>query len=229
MSAADPHAGKPIATAGAAPAAARMGLVLLHGRGDSAAGIMGLAQALGMDDIAVAAPEAAGNSWWPTSFLAPHAQLEPWLGSALNAAGRTVALLEAGGLPRARIVVAGFSQGACLALEYAARSGGPWAGVAGLSGGLVGTGDAAGTPEAALYGHGPKAFDYADRLDGVPVYLGCHDSDPHIPRARVEQSALILRKEGADVTTRLHPGAGHGITQADFDAFRRIMAAGDAA
>lgn len=219
-----PHAGRAIATAGAAPEGARLGLVLLHGRGGSAADILGLAQALEMDDVAAAAPEADGQSWWPTSFLAPHAQLEPWLGSALDATGRAVALLEAGGLGRDRIVIAGFSQGACLALEYAIRVGGPWAGVAGLSGGLVGTGDAGRTPEPALYGHAPKAFDYCHRLDGVPVYLGCHDSDPHIPRARVTQSAAILRNLGADVTAQLHPGAGHGITQGDFAAFRQIMA-----
>lgn len=221
---ADPHAQGALLQSGVEPGAARLGLVLAHGRGGSARDIMGLAGASGQSDIAVAAPEAMGNSWWPVSFLAPLHDLDPWLGSALEAMRRAVASLEVGGLPRERIVLAGFSQGACLAAEFAAREGGRWAGLAVLSGALVGTHDAGDAPDQALYGHTPKRFDYDRRLDGVPVYFGCHAQDPHIPRARVEESAGVMRALGAQVEMSIHPGAGHGITDADLEAFRDLVA-----
>jgi len=219
MGARDPHGAGGTLRAGPTGAQARGGLVLLHGRGGTAADIAGLATMLGATDRAIAAPQAAGNSWWPVSFLAPMADLDPWLTSALKAAARAVAMLEAEGIARRDIAVAGFSQGACLALDYAARAGGPFQAVLGFSGGLVGTDDADGPALPLLYGHAGKTFDYgASRLDGVPVYLGCHARDPHIPAARVEDSAAILRGLGADVTLRLHPGQGHGLTEADIDA-----------
>jgi phospholipase/carboxylesterase len=220
----DPHAGAALARAGAAPEAATLGLVCVHGRGGSAADILGLADLAGRADIAAVAPEARGNSWWPTSFLEPMAALEPWLTSALAAVDRAVAALEAHGLPRARIALAGFSQGACLALEYAARSGGPWRAVIGLSGGLVGTADAPGGPAADLYGRAPKVFAYPARLDGVPVWLGCHEADPHIPARRVRETVAQLSGMGAQVEMALHPGAGHGVTRADAEAVRRLLA-----
>jgi phospholipase/carboxylesterase len=219
-----PHADGRLLQAGVTPHVARAGLVLVHGRGGSAEDILGLHAALKLDDIAVAAPEAAGNSWWPVSFLAPMEQLAPWLDSALAAVDRAVMALEAGGLPRDRIVLCGFSQGACLALEHAARRGGPLAAVAALSGGLVGTADAPGGAEAVLYGYRPKTFGYRMRLDGVPAYLACHRADPHIPLARVEQTATVLREMGALVDASIHPGAGHGITAADLAAVRRLLA-----
>ena len=220
-----PHGAAPMLRAGAAPGTAGLGLVLLHGRGGSAADILGRARLSGREDLAVLAPEAAGHSWWPVSFLAPMAELQPWLDSALAAVDHAVAALEAEGLDRTRILVGGFSQGGCLALEWAARRGGPLAGLLGFSAGLVGTADIAGAaPERALYGHAPKAMAQAGRLDGVPVWLGCHAEDPHIPRARVEASGEVLSGLGARVETALHPGAGHGMTRADVEALRRMVA-----
>lgn len=221
MSAADPHAGAALYRAGADPAAARLGLVLVHGRGGSAADILGLTGLLKADDIAALAPEAQGNSWWPVSFLAPIEALEPWLTSALATVDRAVAAFETAGLPRERIIVGGFSQGACLALEWAARNG-PVRFVTALSGGLVGTADAPGRPDAALYGYTPKGLDYWAQMAGMPVYLSCHQSDPHIPLARVRQTADVLGRLGAKVDLRLHPGAGHGVTEADLAAFRAL-------
>lgn len=221
---ADPHAAAPLRLAGAPAAGAALGLVAAHGRGGSAEDVLGLIRLAERDDVAAVAPQAAGNSWWPVSFLEPMAALEPWLSSALAAVGRAVSTLEAQGLPRARIALAGFSQGACLALEYAARTGGPWQSVIALSGGLVGTADAPGPAGPSLYGRRPKAFDYANRLDGVPVWLGCHAEDPHIPRQRVEDSAARLTALGARVEMQLHPGAGHAVTRSDAEALRRLLA-----
>ncbi|MBM2575349.1 dienelactone hydrolase family protein [Jannaschia sp. Os4] len=182
--------------------AAPRGLVLIHGRGDSARGIAGLAAPLGVVDRRIALPEAEGNSWWPTSFLAPAAQMAPWVARGLDAVDAAV---DALGLPRGDVAVAGFSQGACLALEWAARRGAGVGGVIAFSGGLVGTSDAPGE----IYGHGEKAFDYATDLSGVPVLVTCHERDPHIPLARTERSVEVLRALGAEARLIAHPGAGH--------------------
>ncbi len=222
---ADPHAGAVLHRIGAAPGAASIGLVLLHGRGGTAADILGLLRLLKRADIAAFAPEAAGNSWWPVSFLAPMPALDPWLGSALAAVDRAVSAAEAEGIARDRLLIGGFSQGACLALEWAARRGGPLAGVLGFSGGLIGTADAPGGADPALHGHAPKRMDQDGRLGGVPVWLGCHAADPHIPAARVAETAGRLAGLGARVERVEHPGAGHGLTPADVAALRRMAAA----
>ena len=212
-----------LAATGASPASARLGLVMIHGRGADAADILGLVAALGLPEIAAVAPEAPGRSWWPTSFLAPAAQVEPRVERGLAAIDAAIADLEAGGLSRDRIALGGFSQGACLALEYAARRGGPFHAVFGLSGALVGTGDADGEALESLYGFAPKAFEYTPRLQGVPVYLGCHERDPHIPLARVRETEAVLAGLGAQVDAHVHPGAGHGLTEGDVAALRRYL------
>jgi phospholipase/carboxylesterase len=217
----DPHAGAPMLRRG--PARAKRALVLLHGRGAGAEDILRLGAALAPADTAFFAPEAAGRSWWPTSFLAPMAQLEPWLGSALAAADRAVAAAHAEGYADGDILLLGFSQGACLALEYAARAARPFMGVCALSGGLVGTQDSESAPAADLYGHAPKCFDYAARLDGLPTYLGCHAQDPHIPLRRVRESETVLQKLGAHCAVTIHPGAGHGVVQGDVNAARTML------
>ncbi len=223
MTAADPHADAALVRSGEAAPRARLGIVALHGRGADAASILDLVAALGLPDIAAIAPAAAGNSWWPVSFLAPHGQLEPWLTSALAAVDRAVAALEADHIPRERIAVLGFSQGACLAAEWAARRGGPVHSVWALSGALVGTGDAPGPAEEALYGHAPKSFAGYEGLPGVPVYLGCHERDPHIPLARVEASAHVFTDLGAEVARDTFPGAGHGVTEEEVARLRGAL------
>ena len=211
-----------LAQSGAHPREARAGLVLIHGRGATAEGILDLGHALALPDLALAAPQADGLSWWPTSFLAPTAQMEPYVEQGLAAVEAAVDALVTDGLARDRIALAGFSQGGCLALEYAARRGGVTA-VFGLSAGLVGTGDAAGDPQEALYGHGPKAFDYATRLDGVPVEIAVHERDPHIPLARAQESEVVFAALGARSRLTVTPGAGHGIGPDAVAAMRRHL------
>jgi predicted esterase len=209
--------------AGAPVGRARAGIVLAHGRGGSAADILGLLAHAALPDVAAIAPEAPGRSWWPTSFLAPMAQLEPFVAAGLAAFREAVARLEAEGLPRDRIWLAGFSQGACLALESFARDGAGLAGVFGMSGGLVGLGDAPGGPQPALYGHVPKRFDYPGRRDGAQVWISVHQRDPHIPLQRVQDSAAALKAMGAAVETRVYPGDGHGVMPDDLAALRGRM------
>ncbi len=199
-----------LAQAGARPRDARMGLVLVHGRGATADGILDLGHALALPDLALVAPQAPGMSWWPTSFLAPTKQMEPLVEQGMAAVDAAIDALVQDGLDRDRIALAGFSQGGCLALEYAARRGG-LAAVFGLSAGLVGTGDADGAPSEAFYGHGPKRFDYTTRLENVPVEITVHERDPHIPLARAEESEAVFAGLGAHARLTVTPGAGHGI------------------
>lgn len=223
----DPHADAPVRTAGAPLAEAAGAVVLLHGRGATAEGILGLAAELGRTDLAFLAPQAAGGAWYPQSFLAPIRANEPWLSSAVRAALRAVGQAEAAGLDRRRVVLGGFSQGACLACEAAARHAGRWGGLFALSGGLIGTGP--GPADApALRGMGgaypDKAFDYDGSLDGTPAFLGCSDVDPHIPLARVERTAEVLRSLGAEVDARVYPGFGHAVNADEVEAVRALLA-----
>lgn len=203
---------------------ATAGIVLLHGRGGTAADILSLMSHAALPDVAAIAPEAPGNSWWPTSFLAPAAQMEPFVDRALDGVGRAIDALRADGIPAGRIWLAGFSQGACLAAEAYARSGEGLAGLFAFSGALVGTSDAEGAAQPDLYGHRPKAFDYAGRREGR-VWLSVHERDPHIPLARVRDSAATFTALGAAVETRVFPGAGHGVMHDDIAALRRYLAA----
>lgn len=188
---------------------ARGAMVLLHGRGADAQDILTLADDLALPELAYLAPQAAGNSWYPFSFLAPIAHNEPHLSSALDAVSTAVDRVTAAGIPPERTILLGFSQGACLALEFAARVARRYGGVCGLSGGLIGP---EGTPR-----------DYAGSLAGTPVFLGCSDVDPHIPRARVIETADVLRELGAHITVRFYPGMGHTVNQDEIDAVRRIV------
>lgn len=206
-----PHAGRRLVRAGAPLPRARLAMVMLHGRGGGPEDMAGLADHLAVPDLAVLAPEAAGRSWWPDSFLAPLAANEPGLSSGLAVLDALLADLERAGFGPERTVLVGFSQGACLALEAAARLARPFRAVAALSGGLVGTGEAGGPPRTELYGRAGKTFGYAGRLDGVPVLIGCHEADPHIPLARVRESADVLLGLGASVKAMVLPGAGHSV------------------
>ncbi len=191
------HAGQPVLTAGASPAQARAAVLLVHGRGASAADILTLADEFNQPDVAYWAPQAAGNTWYPYRFLETLTKNEPWLSSALGQVGAVLAEIAAAGVPPEKTVLLGFSQGACLATEYAARHATRYGGVVGLSGGLIGPD---GTPR-----------DYAGSLAGTPVFLGCSDVDPHIPAARVTHSAEVLGALGGAVTKRLYPNMAHTV------------------
>ncbi len=205
-----PHQNQPVRFAGMDLSQARGAMVMLHGRGATAESILTLVPALGAADFAYLAPQAGGNSWWPQSFLAPIPQNEPGISSAMQAVEDVLARVEAAGVPADRTILLGFSQGACLAAEFAARHARRYGGVAGLSGGLIGPN---GTPR-----------DYAGSLDGTPVFLGCSDVDSHIPAERVRLSAEVLERLGGEVTMRLYPRMGHTIIEDELDAVRTMMA-----
>ncbi|MDX1418403.1 MAG: dienelactone hydrolase family protein, partial [Rubricoccaceae bacterium] len=179
--------------------------------------ILTLANELHRPDAAFLAPDAAGGSWYPHSFLAPLEQNEPWLSSALRRVYRCVEETEAAGIGRDRIVLAGFSQGACLAAEFVARNPARWGGLVVLSGGLIGTGQTEGVPPE------DKRFDYPGRLDGTPALVGCADRDPHIPRRRVEQTVVVLSEMQADVDGRIYEGLGHAVNRDEMEAFDRLL------
>lgn len=199
-----------IVRAGTPLHSARAAVVLIHGRGATAEGILALGGALGAKDVALLAPQAPARSWYPYSFLAPIEENEPHLSRALGIVDETVASLVREGLPPERVLLAGFSQGACLALEYAARTARRYGGIAGLSGGLIGP---EGTPR-----------DYAGTLAGTPVFLGCSDVDAHIPEARVHETADVLAVLGGNVTKRIYPGMAHTIVDDEVRHVQRILA-----
>lgn len=219
----DPHGRGRIARTGVAASAARMAVILGHGRGGSPEDMLGLAEHLALPDVAFIAPEAAGRSWWPGSFLAPIEANQPGLRSGLAAIEAIYNELAREGVESQRVAVLGFSQGACLALEYAARTGHAMGAIIALSGGLVGSSDADAAPRDDLYGYADKHFDYATSLDEVPVFLGCHERDPHIPLARVRQSEAVFKALGATVTARIHPGTGHGVSEQDIRFVRGLL------
>jgi predicted esterase len=205
----DPHRDQPILTAGAPLDRAPAAMLMIHGRGASAEDILALAAELGHPELAYVAPQAAGSTWYPHSFLAPLASNEPFLSSALAAVAAALARVAAAGIPPERTVLLGFSQGACLATEFAARHARRYGGVAGLSGGLIGPD---GTPR-----------DYPGSLAGTPVFLGCSDVDPHIPAARVRESAEVLRRLGGEIDARLYPGLGHTVNRDEIAAVREML------
>jgi phospholipase/carboxylesterase len=218
-----PHARQRLVTAGAPLERARLALVMIHGRGGAPEDMVGLAHHLALPDVAVLAPQAAEQSWWPDSFLAPLEANEPEFGSGLSVISFLLDDLSDQGFDPARVALIGFSQGACLALEAAARLARPFRAVAALSGGLVGTGEAGGAPRADLYDRTGKTFDYAGRLTDVPVLIGCHERDPHIPLARVRESADVLRDMGAEVETLILPNTGHGIVAEEANWLRKQL------
>jgi predicted esterase len=207
----DPHRAQRVAHRGAPLARAKAAMIVLHGRGADAEGIAALADVLAQPDIACLAPQAAGHSWYPYPFTAPIERNEPWLTSALGVVDGLLERLGEAGFPPERVVLLGFSQGACLGLEYAARHARRFGGVVGLSGGLIGPD---GTPR-----------DYPGSLAGTPAFLGCSDIDPHIPLARVHETTAVLRRLGAAVSERIYPGMGHLINDDEISAVRGLLAA----
>ena len=199
-----------VVSAGPAPARAAAVAILLHGRGAHAEGMLSLAEALAVPDVAVLALQAPEGSWYPHSFLAPLAANEPCLSRSLEQVGHLVDDVIAQGVAARRIVLAGFSQGGCLGLEYAARNPRGLGAVAGLSAGLIGP---PGTPRA-----------YPGSLAGTQVLLGCSDVDGHIPLARVKETTRVLRGLGADVDERIYPGMGHIINDDEILGLRALFA-----
>ncbi len=196
------HAGKPLTEAKAA-------MILVHGRGATAASILELAEVLPHPNLAYLAPQAAGNVWYPYSFLAPIHQNEPYLSSALQALADLVTQVNAAGIANEQIIIGGFSQGACLASEFVARNAQRYGGLLVFSGGLIG-------PPGT-------ARDYAGDLAGTPVFLGCSDVDAHIPEARVHETAAVLARMGAEVDEQIYPNMGHTIGEDEIMRAQRLV------
>lgn len=206
-----PHQGQPVLVAGEPTDHAKAAMVMIHGRGATAESILELAFELKQPGFVYLAPQAAGNTWYPNSFLAPISSNEPGLSSGLAVIANVLAQLAEAAIPLGRTMILGFSQGACLSLEFVARNAKRYGGVVGLSGGLIGPDD---TPR-----------NYAGSLAGTPIFLGCSDIDPHVPKERVESSAEVFRNLEGDVTMRLYPRMGHTVNRDEIQFIRGIMTA----
>lgn len=199
----------PIASAGAPLSRAKAAMILLHGRGATAEGMLDLADVFAQPDVAYLAPQAPGRTWYPYSFLAPIDRNEPHLSRALAQVGELVSELGRQGFGPEKLILLGFSQGGCLALEYAARNAQHYGAVIGLSAGLIGPD---GTPRA-----------YGGSLAGTRVFLGCSDVDAHIPVGRVHESAHVLSALGGEVIERIYPGMGHTINDDEIAQVRTAL------
>jgi phospholipase/carboxylesterase len=207
----DPHRDQPLLQLGAPLNEARQAMILLHGRGGSAEEMFSLAEALGGPEFAYLAPEAANHTWYPFSFLAPLEQNQPFLSSALNRVESIVQLVAAAGIPADRLVVSGFSQGACLATEFVARHPRRYAGLIAFTGGLI----------------GPLESDltHPGDLAGTPAFFGSGDPDPHVPWRRVRESAEVLRQMGANVAAHRYPGMPHTVASDEIESARQHVRA----
>lgn len=205
----DPHAGQPVIEAGLPLGQAPAAVIMVHGRGATPENILELVPLLGRPNLTYLAPSAASRTWYPNSFMAPIASNEPGLSSALGVLTSLLARIEAAGVPRSRVVLLGFSQGACLSGEFAVRHASRFGGVVMLSGGLIG-------PPGTRW-------ELDGRFSGTPVFLGCSDVDAHIPEPRVRDSADVFTRMGADVTTRIYPGMGHLITEDEIEFAQRLL------
>jgi len=204
-----PHQGQELLTAGKPLDEAQAAMILIHGRGASAYDILELGYYLAPPEMTQLAPQAANSTWYPYSFLSPLAQNEPGLSSALQVVGDLVVQIEEAGIPAQKIIIGGFSQGACLASEFAARNTRRYGGLLIFSGGLIGP---PGTPRT-----------YDGSLAGTPIFVGCSDVDFHIPLQRVEETGAVLAELGGMVTKKIYPNMGHTIIQDEIDQARSIV------
>ncbi len=204
-----PHQSQPIRTAGESIERAKAAMLMVHGRGARSEDILSLTNQFDFPGFAYLAPQAADNTWYPNRFLNPIAENEPWLTSALTFVGNALAQIVQAGMPPERIILLGFSQGACLTLEFAARNARRYGGIVGFSGALIGPDDA------------PR--DYLGSLAGTSVFLGCSDVDFHVPKERVDQTADVMRRLAGDVTERFYPNMDHTINQDEIDFVRSMM------
>ncbi|HUQ87392.1 MAG TPA: dienelactone hydrolase family protein [Vicinamibacterales bacterium] len=200
-----PHAGERVLTAGKPLGQSPVVVIMIHGRGAGPQNILDLAPALAHPDVTYLAPAAANNTWYPYSFMSEIDRNEPYLSSALSVLTSLVSQVEAAGIRRDHIVMLGFSQGACLATEFAIRNASRFGGFVAFSGGAIG-------PPGTKWGTGEEfrvRSAECGPFDGTPIFFGCSNVDPHIPEPRVIESAQLCERMGAKVTTRIYPGMGH--------------------
>ncbi len=186
-------------------------LLMVHGRGATAADILSLAVYLPVKEFTLLAPQAPDRTWYPLSFLASASQNEPYLSRSLKALENVVAETAAAGIPPSDIYFLGFSQGACLTLEYLARDAKKWGGVIAFTGGLI--------------GDVVDEANYSGNFDGTRVYIGTSDPDPHVPVVRVHETEAVLRQMGADVSVDIIKAMGHTIIQQELDRASEILSA----
>jgi phospholipase/carboxylesterase len=217
MDASHPHFGQPVATAGAPLGQGRAVVIMIHGRGAGPANILSLAPEFGRSlgsardrpEVTYLAPAATNGTWYPYSFLADREMNEPYLSSALRVVGELVDHVTAAGIPKHKILLLGFSQGACLSSEFAVRNAARYGGILIYSGGVIG-------PAGTTWNE-PGSF------DGTPVFLGCSDVDAHVPKARVDESAAIFTRMGATVTKRIYPGMGHLVNEEEIEFTKKLI------
>ena len=207
---AGPHAGQPVLHAGAPLQTAHGAMLLVHGRGASAADIMTVGQELMHPTFASLAPEAADITWYPNPFTAPIESNEPYFSSAIAVLEDVLATITKH-VPHERVILLGFSQGACLTLEFSARHARRYGGVVGFSGGLIG-------PDGT-------SRDYPGGFEGTPVFLGCSDVDPHIAKARVVEAGDVLKRMGAAVSVTLYPNMAHTVNADEIHSAAQIIEA----
>jgi phospholipase/carboxylesterase len=204
-----PHAGQPLASAGAPLGKSPVALIMVHGRNAAPANILSLVPSFERPDLTYLAPAAAGGTWYPLSFMAEKEKNEPGLSSGLWVLDQLVGHVVSAGIRQDRIVLLGFSQGACLTAEFAASHADRYGGVVLYSGGLIG-------PPGTTW-------NYSGSFGGTPVFLGCSDVDAHVPKTRVDESAAVFQRMGAKVTERIYPGMGHLVNDEELDFTRKLL------
>lgn len=204
-----PHAGQPVVAAGRPLGEGRAVMVMIHGRNAAPKNILDLATPLAHPDYTYLAPAAAGNTWYPWSFMAERSTNEPGLSSALGVIAGLIDRIVAHGIPRRRIILLGFSQGACLASEFMVRHADRYGALIAFSGGII--------------GEPGTTWDWPGTFDGMPVFLGCSDVDGHVPKTRVDESAAVFARMGAAVTERIYPGMGHLVNEDELAWARATM------
>ncbi len=200
---------KKVITAGKAIDETDKVLIMIHGRGGSAQDILSLAAHLNTNDYALLAPQATNNTWYPTTFLAAPAINEPWLSSAVEVIDEVVADVVAKGILKENIFFLGFSQGACLTLEYVTRNATKYGGVAAFTGGLIGD---------RIY-----AENYSGDFSGTPIFIGTSNPDPHVPVSRVKETTAVLESMNAEVFEKIYPGMGHTISQDEIEKANTLI------
>ena len=188
---------------------ANRALIMIHGRGATAEDILSLSENLNTENYLLAAPQATGNSWYPKSFLAPQKENEPWLSSALDLVNKTVQGIIARGITAENIYLLGFSQGACLTVEYAARNARRYGGIVAFTGGLIG--------DQII------KTSYNGDFGKTPVFFGSSNPDMHVPVDRVQASAEIFKNLGADITEKIYSNMGHTINQDEINQVNDLI------
>jgi len=205
----DLHRSRPIITAGEPLESAKAVMIMIHGRGASANDILTLTQHFDGKGFAYLALQATNSTWYPQRFIVPQKDNEPWLSSAKARVSDAIQMALDAGIPLEKIILLGFSQGACLATEYPARNPNRYGGIIALSGGLIGTDE--------------EISGYTGTLHNTPVFLGCSDVDFHIPKERVQATAEALEDIGGDVTMKLYAGMDHTINLDELEHVKQIM------